>query len=59
LLYVKTSVLYVLLFVGGKIPVSNHYSIPTLISLGVILAILSIGVAASLVLSGRAIAPTP
>jgi len=48
--YLRTSLVCVLLFVGGKILVSHHYSIPTLVSLAVILAILLIGVAASLIL---------
>jgi len=56
--YLKTSIVYVLLFVGGKILVSHHYSIPALASLAVILVILSIGLAASLALPGHQIPPT-
>jgi tellurite resistance protein TerC len=50
--YLKTSLVFLLLFVGAKMLLAHHYPIPTLVSLGIISGILSLGVLAS-VLAGH------
>ena len=51
--YLKMSLVFVLAFVGVKMLLSHHYTIPTLVSLSFILGILVVGVAASMVGSGK------
>jgi tellurite resistance protein TerC len=46
--YLKTSLVFVLAFVGVKMILSHHYPIPTSFSLSVVAGILAVGVAASL-----------
>lgn len=50
--YIKTSLVFILAYVGIKIMLTHHYKIPTLISLGIILVIIGTGMLAS-VLSQR------
>jgi len=47
--YLKTSLVFVLAFVGVKMLLSHHYPIPTPVSLGVILGTLSVGAIASII----------
>ncbi len=47
--YLKTSLVFVLAFVGVKMILSHHYAIPTFASLAVIAGILLVGIAASVV----------
>jgi tellurite resistance protein TerC len=51
--YLKTSLVFVLAYVGVKMMVSHHYPIPNLVSLAFIAGILAVGVLASLVPSRR------
>jgi tellurite resistance protein TerC len=51
--YLKLSLVFVLAYVGVKMLLSYSYKIPTLISLGIIIAMLSVGILASLVSSHR------
>ncbi|MHB0961035.1 MAG: TerC family protein [Pirellulaceae bacterium] len=51
--YLKTSLVFVLAYVGVKMMVSHHYPIPNLVSLAFIGGILAVGVLASLVASRR------
>ena len=51
--YLKTSLAFVLAFVGAKMLLSHHRPIPILLSLSVILGILSLGVVVSLIASRR------
>ncbi len=46
--YLKVALVFLLAFVGAKLIVSHHWPIPTLLSLGVILGILAVGIALSL-----------
>ena len=50
--YLKMSLVFLLAFVGVKMLLVHHYPIPTLVSLGIISGILSVGVVAS-VLAGH------
>jgi tellurite resistance protein TerC len=54
--YLRTSLVFLLAFVGVKMLLAHHYSIPTLVSLGVISGILAVGVAASIVAARQAAA---
>ena len=49
----KTSLVFVLAYVGVKMMVSHHYPIPNLVSLAIIAGILVVGVLASLIAAGR------
>jgi tellurite resistance protein TerC len=51
--YLKTSLVFVLAYVGVKMLVSHHYPIPNLVSLAFIAGILIVGVLASLLASSR------
>jgi tellurite resistance protein TerC len=51
--YLKTSLVFLLAFVGVKMLLANHYPIPTLMSLGIISGILSVGVLASILAGHR------
>lgn len=51
--YIKISLVVVLMFVGVKMLLAHHYPIPTSVSLGVIVACLAVGVAASVILPQR------
>jgi tellurite resistance protein TerC len=51
--YLKTSLVFLLAFVGVKMLASHSFPIPTLVSLAVIVAILGAGVAASVVRAKR------
>jgi tellurite resistance protein TerC len=51
--YLKHSLIFILLFVGIKMILSNHLSIDPLTSLGVVLGILCIGIIASLLFKRR------
>ncbi len=51
--YLKTSLIYILSFVGVKMLLAHHYEIPIVVSLAVILGILLVGVAASVVKSSE------
>ncbi|MHB8974141.1 MAG: TerC family protein [Pirellulaceae bacterium] len=51
--YLKTSLVFVLAYVGVKMMVSKHYPIPNLVSLAFIAGILAVGILASLVASRR------
>lgn len=56
--YIKSSLVFVLAFVGVKMCLSRHYHIPTAVSLGVVIGLLLIGLLASLVSPrGRASRP--
>jgi len=52
-LYLKTSLVFILAFVGMKMLLSHHYPIPTAVSLAMIAGILVVGVAASILVSRR------
>lgn len=56
--YLKPGVALILVFVGGKMLLSAKYEIPTLLSLGVIVATLAIAIVGSLVMARRAAAPS-
>ncbi|MAT57594.1 MAG: hypothetical protein CMF23_06430 [Ignavibacteriae bacterium] len=47
--YLKISLVFILAYVGVKMLLSNFYHIPTLISLGIIIAAISIGITVSLI----------
>lgn len=47
--YLKISLVFILAYVGVKMLMSNFYHIPTLISLGIIIAAISIGITVSLI----------
>jgi len=51
--YLKTSLVFVLGFVGIKMLLAHHYVIPTAVSLAVIVGILTIGVLASIIGGNR------
>jgi hypothetical protein len=51
--YLKTSLVFVLAYVGVKMLVSHHYPIPNMVSLAFIAGILVVGVLASLLASSR------
>jgi len=51
--YVKTSLVFVLAFVGVKMLLTDYYPISTLVSLAVILGTLSVGILASIVVMRR------
>ncbi|MBI3179825.1 MAG: TerC family protein [Deltaproteobacteria bacterium] len=51
--YLKLALVFLLAFVGVKLMVSHHWPIPTLLSLGIILGILAVGVVLSLVIPVR------
>ncbi len=51
--YLKTSLVFLLAFVGFKMLLAHHYPIPTLVSLGIISGILSVGVLASILAGHR------
>ncbi|MBN2563368.1 MAG: TerC/Alx family metal homeostasis membrane protein [Phycisphaerae bacterium] len=55
--YLKTSLVFVLAFVGVKMLLAHHHAIPTLVSLTVIGGILSVGVLASIFAPRRDTAP--
>jgi tellurite resistance protein TerC len=46
--YLKSSLVYVLAFVGVKMMLAHHYKIPSHVSLAVIIGILAVGILASL-----------
>ncbi|MBK8479727.1 MAG: TerC/Alx family metal homeostasis membrane protein [Proteobacteria bacterium] len=46
--YLKTSLVFLLAFVGVKMLLSHHYPLPTAVSLAVIVGILAVGIGASL-----------
>lgn len=52
--YLKYSLILILAFVGVKIMLAHHYTIPTLLSLGLIIGALILGIVASLLIK-----PTP
>ena len=47
--YLKTSLVFVLAYVGIKMMLSHHYAIPGAVSLGVIAGLLAVGIVASLI----------
>ena len=51
--YLKTSLVFLLGFVGIKMLLAHHYTIPTTVSLAVIIGILGIGVVASIIGGAR------
>lgn len=51
--YIKTSLVFVLAFVGVKMLLVHHYHIPTIVSLGVIVTLLAVGIIASVVVARR------
>lgn len=51
--YLKPSLVFVLAYVGVKMLLSHHYPIPTPVSMGMIIGILSIGVIASMISTRR------
>jgi tellurite resistance protein TerC len=51
--YLKLSLVFVLAYVGVKMLLSHVYKIPTLISLGIIIVFLSVGIIASIFASHR------
>jgi len=51
--YLKTSLVFVLAFVGVKMLLAHHYPIPTPVSLAIVLGTLSVGVLASVVGMGH------
>ena len=46
--YLKHSLVFVLAFVGVKMILSNHYHIPDMVSMSIIVGILLVGVLASI-----------
>jgi tellurite resistance protein TerC len=50
--YLKTSLVFVLAYIGVKMLLSHHYPIPTAVSLAVIGGLIAVGVIASLVTPG-------
>lgn len=53
LTYLKTSLIFLLVFVGTKLIIAHHYPIPTWVSLSVIAGILAVGILASVIASRR------
>ncbi len=51
--YMKISLVVLLAYVGVKMLLAHHYPIPTLLSLGIIVGILTIGIVASIVAARR------
>jgi Ni/Fe-hydrogenase subunit HybB-like protein len=51
--YVKTSLVFVLAFVGVKMLIHKHVDIPTFVSLAVVIGTLLVGVLASVIVAGR------
>ena len=51
--YLKTSLVFILAFVGVKMILANHYHLPTSISLGVIAGLFAVGLIASLIATRR------
>jgi len=51
--YLKYSLVFILLFVGIKMMLTLHYHIPNLLSLGIILAMLLAGIAASMLMTKK------
>ena len=51
--YLKISLVFLLAFVGVKMLLAHHFPIPTLVSLGIISGILSVGVLASILAGHR------
>jgi tellurite resistance protein TerC len=51
--YLKSSLVFVLLFIGVKMIISHHVDIPTALSLAVIVVVLTGGVAASLIIKEK------
>jgi len=51
--YLKYSLVFILLFVGIKMMLMLHYHIPNLLSLGIILAMLLAGIAASMLMTKK------
>ena len=51
--YLKTSLVFLLAFIGVKMLLAHHHPIPNIVSLSVILGTLGVGIGASLVASGR------
>lgn len=51
--YLKYSLIFILAFVGIKIMLAHHYALPTLLSLGMIVAALAFGVLISVMAKGR------
>ncbi len=49
----KLSLIFILAFVGAKMLLAHHYPIPILVSLGVILGILALGIGGSVLGAGR------
>jgi tellurite resistance protein TerC len=54
--YLKYSLVFILIFVAVKMILAPHYHIPNLLSLGVIVLMLAIGMAASMWMKPRAAA---
>lgn len=57
--YLKSSLVYVLAYVGVKMLLSHHFPIPNLVSLAVIGGILTVGVVASVIDARRTVAISP
>jgi tellurite resistance protein TerC len=59
--YLKTSLIFVLAFIGSKMLLAHHHPIPASVSLGFIVGILGVGVVASLVGARRdpVLVPSP
>lgn len=55
--YLKSSLVFVLAFVGVKMLLSHHHPIPTVVSLSVIIGTLLVGVLASIYASGKKAVP--
>jgi tellurite resistance protein TerC len=55
--YLKISLVFLLAYIGVKMLLSHHYPIPNTVSLAIIVAILAVGVVASVVDSRRDTAP--
>ncbi len=51
--YLKTSLVFVLAFVGVKLLLTHHYHIPTGVSLAVVIGLLAVGIVASIIVSSR------
>jgi len=51
--YLKTSLVFLLAYIGVKMLISHHYPIPNLVSLAIIAGILTVGLGASLLAAGR------
>ncbi|MBI5763935.1 MAG: TerC family protein [Planctomycetes bacterium] len=51
--YLKPSLVFVLAYVGVKMLLAHHYPIPTPVSMGMIIGILSIGIIASMISTNR------